>query len=37
VLMKSELALPIRIWYNFDNDLLLGRKSYVAWRRRPKN
>jgi hypothetical protein len=30
VLMKSKLTLPIRIGYNFDNSLLLTRRSYVA-------
>jgi hypothetical protein len=30
VLMKSELTLPIRMGYNFDNGLFLARKSYVA-------
>ena len=30
VLMKSELTLPIRMGYNFDNGLSLTRKSYVA-------
>jgi hypothetical protein len=30
VLMKSELTLPIRMGYNFNNGLLLTRKSYVA-------
>jgi hypothetical protein len=36
-LMKSELTLPIRMGYNFDNGLFLARKSYVAWRIRSKN
>jgi hypothetical protein len=28
---------PNQDGYNFDNELLLTRKSYVAWRRRLKN
>jgi hypothetical protein len=28
--VKSELTLPIRMGYNFDNHLLFTRKSYVA-------
>jgi hypothetical protein len=30
VLMKSELTLRIMMGYNFNNGLLLTRKSYVA-------